>query len=957
MTTHSKCRNRDAHATASVATSPASTLPSYSIAVGGLSLTNCTSSGIVSSREYDALGRVAASTDGRGNTTTLSYDAQGRVAWTESPLSLGEGQGEGASVARTTYGYDALGRQVAVTNALGEATYTAYDAENRVVSTWGATYPVAYAYDDYGRMTAMNTFRDEAMQNGDTTTWLYHEPTGLLTNKVYADGKGPSYTYTPDGKLATRTWARGIATAYAYNAAGQLTGVDYSDTTPDVAYTYDRLGRQLSAIAAGVSTNLYAYSRYGQLTNETVQGLCASAPLRETISRATDALGRSTGVNLGDGYAVSYGYDAYGRFAAVSSADNTYTYSYLPGANTVSGMAASSGHSWQRSYEPARSLITAVENRFGETVISRFDYENDAIGRRISRADSGIAFDNPAFDVYAYNTRSEVIGAQRYHGTNPADTSRPFGGRGFGYAYDPIGNRTSASETIGGETLVKSYTANALNQYTSIANSDAVALRGSSTNTATVTVNGNAASRDSIASDTVPWHYALPADNANGGAYTFASIMAVINPPGTNTPDIVSTASGHIYAPPQAETLAYDDDGNLLNDGRFTYTWNGENRLIKAEELISPTNRQPHVVEYTYDHRGRMIWKTVASSNAPTSKTIRYLWDDYNIIAETVVQGTETNTTYNIWGLDLDGTMQGVGGVGGLLAVVKDSATFVPAWDANGNIMEYVAFDGSIVAHRECDPFGGTVVATGNADAFTHWFSTKPWCPITGLSEYQYRKYSPVMGRWLSRDRFMNDESGGLYSFVLNQTMQWADDCGAKKVGVSQFVSTTIYYKSYYDEIFVRWEPEECMCVYRRRYQMYKGEDIKTTIVTWTDDSTQGFFGGFVSGILTAFGITSSSGSAVSTVSNVGSAVSTVSSAYSHFSPEVFTDMPDNAIPISVAVHTNNVEYPVRNPNIDWLNTQVTEQTRKAESEAECIAGLRKTVRVGENSDVDPGQE
>jgi hypothetical protein len=44
---------------------------------------------------------------------------------------------------------------------------------------------------------------------GDTTLWLRDEATGLVTNKVYADGKGPSYTYTPDGKLATRTWARG----------------------------------------------------------------------------------------------------------------------------------------------------------------------------------------------------------------------------------------------------------------------------------------------------------------------------------------------------------------------------------------------------------------------------------------------------------------------------------------------------------------------------------------------------------------------------------------------------------------------------------------------------------------------------------------------------------------------------------------------------------------------------
>ena len=63
-----------------------------------------------------------------------------------------------------------------------------------------------------------------------------------------------------------------------------------------------------------------------------------------------------------------------------------------------------------------------------------------------------------------------MIGAQRYHGTDVSDTSKVYGGRGFGYNYDPIGNRTSASETIGGETLVKSYAANELNQYASIAN-------------------------------------------------------------------------------------------------------------------------------------------------------------------------------------------------------------------------------------------------------------------------------------------------------------------------------------------------------------------------------------------------------------------------------------------------------------------------------------------------------
>ena len=47
---------------------------------------------------------------------------------------------------------------------------------------------------------------------GCPTRWLRDEATGLVTHKVYADGNGPRYDYTPDGKLATRTWARGIVT-------------------------------------------------------------------------------------------------------------------------------------------------------------------------------------------------------------------------------------------------------------------------------------------------------------------------------------------------------------------------------------------------------------------------------------------------------------------------------------------------------------------------------------------------------------------------------------------------------------------------------------------------------------------------------------------------------------------------------------------------------------------------
>ena len=114
----------------------------------------------------------------------------------------------------------------------------------------------------------MTTYRNEALANGDTTRWLYDEPSGCMTNKLYADGKGPCYDYTPDGKLARRTWARGIATDYTYDNAGQLVSTSYSDDTPTITMSYDRVGNLINATTAGVVTHLYAYDLQGHCTNE-----------------------------------------------------------------------------------------------------------------------------------------------------------------------------------------------------------------------------------------------------------------------------------------------------------------------------------------------------------------------------------------------------------------------------------------------------------------------------------------------------------------------------------------------------------------------------------------------------------------------------------------------------------------------------------------------------------------
>jgi RHS repeat-associated protein len=98
-------------------------------------------------------------------------------------------------------------------------------------------------------------------------------------------------------------------------------------------------------------------------------------------------------------------------------------------------------------------------------------------------------------------------------------------------------------------------------------------------------------------------------------------------------------------------------------------------------------------------------------------------------------------------------------------AVVRDGEVYTPTYDANGNISEYMDSSGTIITHQEYDPFGNAVVSTGDAPAFTHWFSTKPWCVVTGMVEYQFRKYRPGMGRWMSRDVIQGNNN---YRFVNN---------------------------------------------------------------------------------------------------------------------------------------------------------------------------------------------
>ena len=763
------------------------------------------------SYDYDAHGRRATAADARNGDTTYTYNDADQVATVTAPDPDGDGTQQTAQV--TAYVYDSRGR-VSQTTLPDDGTlpdggvvhYT-YWPTGELRKTWGArVYPVESTYDSQGRMKTLTTWKDHGNAAGAAvTTWNYDSQRGWLVGKLYDNDTGPTYTYTAAGRLQTRTWARlvggsPLVTTYAYNAVGDRTGIDYSGSTPDVAFTYDRLGR-IATVVDAAGTRTMTYTDDGQPDTTTYAGgILAGLALHA----AYDTLGRRASLaasQAGEDRATTlYTYDDASRLASVSDGTRTFTYGYLANSALVGTLTVNNGTAnvmtTTREYDKVNRLLSIrasrlrhVEQTVVEQTVSSHTYAHNSADQRV-RADLA----DGSHWLYEYDALGQVTAGARYWSNGDI-----VAGQSFGYAFDDIGNR----QTGGRADSPSTYTANALNQYTQRTVPARAEILGEADADATVTVTlpEPAPVGTTYPTDRHGSYYraAIPVDNDGAAVWQEMNIVGVQQPrAGANDEDIVAEQSGHVFVPATPEAYTYDADGNLLSDGRWSYSWDAENRLIAMETAtaVAPKAR----LEFAYDAESRRIRKQVFAWNndawEATTDT-RFLYDGWNLVAEFDHQAaTVTLKRSHLWGLDLSGSLQGAGGVGGLLCttVPGDIADTVhyPAYDGNGNVMLYLADDGTgalaVSATFVYSPFGLPLQASGPAAALLPFrFSTKYTDPETRLLYYGYRYYNPDTGRWLNRDPIGEEGGLNLTGIVSNAVTMSYDALGlAEKEELSQ---------------------------------------------------------------------------------------------------------------------------------------------------------------------------
>jgi len=713
------------------------------------------------SYSYGPYDRLESVSDAGTGATVYTYHPDGSVKDITTPNPGGVG-GEGPHTIQYLIsgigglGYTGSGgMQRRVTSNCNKVTLHEHYPTGEVARISGdVQYPQEYTYDYAGRRKTLKTFRVAGNPaTAATTSWSYNSA-GFMTRKDYPGGDSLKYSYWPHGGVNVETMSRnGLSKTHSYNALQLLSGVDYSDTTPDVSFSYDRLGRQ-TQVTDAAGTRILSYSSNLLLDfQEYTLGPLAGIKLDYSY----DDLRRRTDLNITEGsnvlYATGRRYGSASRITKIIGHGLTHELSYennRPVVNQIFNDHFTIVVDFDNFLRP-RSIIT---HKAGETLSSSTYTHNDCGLRETHTYHTGDKWTYTYDDFHQLKTavKRDALGAV-------------IPGCEYAYNFDDIGNPRGITQNQNETELF----VNRDNQLTRVNFPHQVDITGRvcTPPTTEVLVNGQVANLTPSGF----WHREI----------TTNQVLTPVEVLARDDSGNAALESGFLFRPQALVEVEHDDDGNQTQDEQWVMEWDGENRLVRQTSRqdvgLAPFMQSDQV--YTYDAGGRRIRKET-TANGETRERL-YVYDGWNLVLE--LDGNQQPVSSHVWGLDKTMTPQEGGGVGGLLtSTLSDhpNEVYAPLYDGNGNILGYVETDTGVeVAKYDYSPFGETKGIYGSlARDLPFRFSSKYLDEETNQLYYGYRYYKPTSGRWLSRDPIQERGGKNVYGFAGNNPVNYFDRTG-----------------------------------------------------------------------------------------------------------------------------------------------------------------------------------
>ena len=452
--------------------------------VTGLPVSVADPAGRISSRTYDAGGRVLTSTPPTGLTTTFSYTAADPATGTPATKTVTE-----ADKHKTTTTYDLLGRTVLVTDNVSNGEFVS-DATTRILSRTG-----------YSPDGSTVTGTDRQGRTSTTST----DPLGRTIQQVGPTGVTKGVTYDDVSNTVTTTTTPDNATdAFAYQRTryDDLDRPVLSSTTyppvpgsrnfladPVDQTAYDGIGRPTAVTAANLTTVPDYSSSGGQPVQMTVSPTTTNPSPGEPVTSATttmldttptvrtlqqgtdparrgtraefDAAGNVSSITDPNGKTTTYTPTPDGRIATRTTPEGVVTknvYDAVTGqlnsasTTTPGGTTATTSYTYVQAPKPGAGLIETITDASGTIT---YGYDADRNRTSVNYPDGAVAsqaFDDDgqlanATDVtgavtsYAYYTDGTLKAASQTRGKAVIAS--------VGYLYDGLGRVTTTTRGNG----------------------------------------------------------------------------------------------------------------------------------------------------------------------------------------------------------------------------------------------------------------------------------------------------------------------------------------------------------------------------------------------------------------------------------------------------------------------------------------------------------------------------